>query len=1209
MKALIAAVKDAGGSAMAITDRNNMFGAYDFSKQAAQAGIQPIIGCQLPIAYGEDKEKRGYVVLLAQNETGYINICRLMSDAQEHKADRPNNALSGPKLKELNDGIILLSGSVDGLLSNMIRDRVEDKAREVADFFQKVFKDRFYMQINRSSSNQNEEDLAVEQKLLEMSRSPKFKCKKPDGSVFTGIPVVATAEVRYASKKQHDGFEILRAIDEKIRIDVDEDGVHRKDENDYHVRTKDEMIELFSDLPHALENANSIAQRCAFMVEGRDPILPAFDTAGGRTEVEELRAQAEEGLNFRLSTRDNLTAEQRKEYDDRLNYELGIIEGMGFPGYFLIVSDFIKWAKEHDIPVGPGRGSGAGSLVAWSLLITDLDPFQFGLLFERFLNPERVSMPDFDVDFCMHGREEVIAYVREKYGEQNVGQINTFGEIKSKTALKDAARALIHPQHGGFGFGEINDLTKIIPAKDGSVEPQSLSDAYKNSEELRGKIDSSTKFKTLFESSKKIEGLLKSAGAHAAGVVIGDRPLDELVPVRWDDETGMRVSQYNMKGTESVGLVKFDFLGLKTLSVIKEAIKHIKNGRGIDIDISAIPLDDQETFEMLANGTSIGVFQFESAGMQDVLKKVKPTRLEDLIAVNALYRPGPMDQIPHYADCKNGKATPHYPQPVERTKPFLEETFGIMVYQEQVMKVAQEVAGYSLGGADLLRRAMGKKIASEMDAQRKTFVSGAREKGTPRKEAEELFDTIAKFAGYGFNKSHAAAYAYIAYQTAWLKKHYQAEFYASLLTFEAIKGDQNALKRMALIREEMAQLDIEMLPPDINRSFPEFRPEASKGSKGGFGIRFGFSAIKGISGEMKAFLEERETNGFQDIRDFSVRGAKHFDKSKLEKLVEAGSFDTMDENRLRASNLIRFHASNAKGNKGQSSFFEAGLDDNVPESITSVKDWGNRQDREFNSVGFYFNTHPADHFLPKLRKKKVRPLDEHERELKETNSAQAFGIYLCAMVEGVFPKYTRFKKLFMAGQFSERSRAFSSPFFGSDEQTVEDAIDIAKAAKAARIPVILKAKIVVEDGGRLSVFGQKLIPIEEYLADIHGAISLSVDIDQILDLPETSSIRNQAFDDHKKGLITEEQHDRMIHAANVKKIQKKLVSLKGFFDAIRVPETGQETSLEDVEISIQLQQGSTIKERRKLEGKYRVTPSVESRLKAIDGVVSVAETI
>ena len=1189
-----------GFEALALTDRSAMFGAYDFSKLAKKAGILPIIGVQLPVAFGEGRgRKKGYLVFLAQNELGYRNLCRIMNDAlRPDENGRMDGCVKPHKLADYAEGIIVLSGGEDGLLPEMLKSDKPDLALKSAKWLKGLFNDRFYIQINRTREVRNEVEAKVEAGLLELANEKRFKLVRDGEIVFRGIPVVATAEARYATPDRHDAYEILMALNATKKLDISGGTIIRQQPNEYHLRSNEEMQRLFADMPHALENTRQLAQRCAFMVTDRKPILPPFESESGRSEIEELRAQSLEGLEQRLERVENLTAERRKEYFDRLTYELDIIEGMGFPGYFLIVSDFIKWAKLKDIPVGPGRGSGAGSMVAWALLITDLDPFEYGLLFERFLNPERVSMPDFDIDICMVRRDEVIQYVADKYGRENVSQIITFGEVKTKNALKDTGRILVDANHGGYGFGETNELCKLVPNEDGSAQPMKLAAAMENAPDFRDAIRKSAKLTTLFEQACKIEGLYKTTGSHAAGVIIGDRPLDELIPISWDDK-GKPVTQYNMKGSENVGLVKFDFLGLKTLSVIKLTVDMIKEGIGKEIDISAIPTDDAAVYEMLAEGYSNGVFQFESAGMQKVLKQVRPTRIEDLIAVNALYRPGPMDQIDHYAACKNGTAEPHYPAPVERTKPFLEETFGIMVYQEQVMRVAQEFAGYSLGGADLLRRAMGKKIASEMDAQRKTFVDGGVERGSTAAEANQLFGTIEKFAGYGFNKSHAAAYAYIAYQTAWLKRHYPAQFFASLMSFETHKPE-----RMALIRDDMTYFDIEMLPPSINRSNPLFAPEKSNGSKGGWGIRFGLTAIKGISGEMEGFVRERAKGPFRDLKDFVRRNDKFVDKNQLTKLVEAGAFDEFDRNRRRTLALLDFHAK-GQGPKGQASMFEEIIDETIPPELLEQKEWGNKLDREFTSVGFYFGTHPIDHHLPKLRRKKVIPIAEHKLEMEAQRKAEKHNCRICVMVDGVFQKTSRFGKQYLQVKLSEKHHAFTAPFFGTRDLSVIEAAERFRAAQVNRLPIIISGAIVLQDDGQnIDVKIFDMFDIESFLADVRGDLHITVDVKEIQDLPETAQMKIKASDDLQRGAISRAQYEKIMRDAMVQKIQDRVKTLRAYLSDIRI---NDENDPEAIKIRLALYDGELPLEQKALAGKYLVSAAVEGRIKAMDGVTSVQE--
>ncbi|EPX83486.1 DNA polymerase III subunit alpha [Salipiger mucosus] len=1202
VKDLLSAAKDKGAHSIALTDRNNMYGAYELSKLAKKEEIQPILGVQLPLKFGTDASDIGYMVFLAQNENGYRNLCRIMREAQ-----KPNEhgtigyVVGGRLLAEHSDDIIALSGGEDGVLANMLRKDMREETRQMVTFLQGVFGDRFYLQVNRSGTELD--DPEIERQLVEIATDTSFGAKRADGTSFSGVPVVASSEVRYTTPDRHDAFEILQAIEKNRKIEIDETSVSAQTAGRYYMRDRNEMEALFADMPMALQNANHIARRCSFIVNDRDPILPSF-TDGNTSEIDELRRQSQEGLVNRLADRD-LDEAERKKYEDRLEYELGIIDGMGFPGYFLIVSDFIKWAKERDIPVGPGRGSGAGSMVAWALLITDLDPFRFGLLFERFLNPDRVSMPDFDIDFCPDRRDQVIEYVQEKYGAEQVSMINTFGEFKSKAALKDAARALMHPQFGVYGFGELNTLTQMVPKQETSAEPQPLADAYENSEEFRRQIDESTKLKALFDKAKLIEGLYKNTSTHAAGVIIGDRPLQDLVPIRWDEETGRAVSQFNMKASESTGLVKFDFLGLKTLSVIKTAVDHVKRTRGKEIDISKVPLDDEAVYAMMREGNSIGVFQFESEGMQKVLRDVGPTRMEDLIAAVSLYRPGPMDNIPHYAACKNGKVEPTYPEPVERTKPFLEETFGIMIYQEQVMRVAQEVAGYSLGGADMLRRAMGKKIASEMDAQRVKFVEGATERGTSKAKANELFDTIAKFAGYGFNKSHAAAYAYIAYQTAWLKAHYPAEFFAALLSYE------DKAERMAAIKDDMAVFGIEMLPPSINRSTAYFRPEEHEDSTGGFGIRFGLTAIKGISGEMTDFFATRQQAPFASIKDFADRGAGFFNKSRLENLAAAGAFDDLDENGRRALAEINWHLKNAKKDQRQASFFEGMIEDSLPKDLVEMKDWGNRLEREFEAVGFYFKEHPIDHYLPKLRRKGVKPLDEHVRLMQESGRGEKTGALVCVMVDKALIKESKKGNRYLWVAVAEKMSAFSAPYFGprgGKGPPMDKAHEVAAAAQANKAPVVVRIDLVFKgDNEDMDIFLRDIAPADDVASDIRGDLTIRCELEEFADTSDSTKIKMDADRQHRDGKISDEDYNRALAHAEQIRVQTGLKELRDYLDQVK-SETDQDASAASV-VRLELMKGANFEGGKVLDGKFMITNAVESRLKSMDGIAGLTEAI
>jgi DNA polymerase-3 subunit alpha len=690
-----------------------------------------------------------------------------------------------------------------------------------------------------------------------------------------GLPLVATNDVYFPKSDMFEAHDALICIAEGAYVDQQEP--RRRLTPQHYFKSEAEMAALFADLPEALENTVEIARRCAFAAKKRNPILPKF----ADDEVEELRRQAWEGLRARLAVIPHSAPVE--VYEERLNFELGIIEQMGFPGYFLIVADFIKWAKDHHIPVGPGRGSGAGSLVAYALTITDLDPLRYSLLFERFLNPERVSMPDFDIDFCMDRREEVIQYVQGKYGRDKVGQIITFGALLSKAAVRDVGRVLQMP------YGQVDRLSKLIPVE--GVKPVSIEKALADEPRLREAARAEEVVKRLLDYGQQIEGLLRNASTHAAGVVIGDRPLDELVPLYQDPRSDMPATQFNMKWVEAAGLVKFDFLGLKTLTVIQNAIELLKL-RDIDVDISLIPLDDAKTYELYAAARTVAVFQVESTGMMDALRRMKPTCIEDIVALVALYRPGPMENIPTYCEVKNGL------RDLESIHPtidhILAETQGIIVYQEQVMEIAKVMAGYSLGGADLLRRAMGKKIKEEMDKERPKFIEGAKKThDVPAKKAGEVFDLLEKFANYGFNKSHAAAYAVVSYQTGWLKANHPVEFMAAVMNC-----DMHLTDKLAVYKREVDTLGITTVPPCVNRSLATFTVRDGQ-------LIYALGALKNVGVEaMKMIVAARQTERgekpFATLFDFARRvDLKRLGKRPLEMLARAGAFDQLDPNRRR----------------------------------------------------------------------------------------------------------------------------------------------------------------------------------------------------------------------------------------------------------------------------------------------------------------------
>ncbi len=941
--------------AVAITDTGNMFGALELSEKLSNSCVQPIIGCQLNLKYNEDfsENKFAPIVLLAKDETGYKNLLKL-SSANYLECGSESPHITRQLLLDHQLGLICLTGGNSGPIGKMLADTRLEKVESFVDWLLRIFGDRLYIELQRHSNSEHiftKNGLDIEELFL------KLAYKK-------NIPIVATNDVYFSEQNMFEAHDALLCISEGSY--VDQESPRRRLTPEHFFKSQQEMCTLFSDLPEAIENTIEIAKRCAFKSELRDPILPRF----ADNEVDELARQSREGLQKRLETI-SLSA-PRKDYEERLNFELQVIEKMGFPGYFLIVADFIIWAKKNRIPVGPGRGSGAGSLVAYALTITDLDPIKYSLLFERFLNPERVSMPDFDIDFCMDRREEVIAYVQDRYGRDRVAQIITFGALLSKAAIRDIGRVLQIP------YNQVDFLSKLIPS-DG-LKPVPLSKALKDEPRLMEAAAKSEVIDRMLNYAQKVEGLLRNAATHAAGVVIADRPLTELVPLYKDIRSDMPATQFNMKWVEQAGLVKFDFLGLKTLTVIQNAIDLLQIA-GTNIDISNIPLDDEITYKLYTEARTIAVFQVESAGMRDALIQLKPNCIEDIIALVALYRPGPMENIPTFCEVKNGKKERNVIHP--SIDKILDETQGIIVYQEQVMEIARRMAGYSLAGADLLRRAMGKKIKAAMDAEKPKFLRGSETNKVPKKTANEVWDLLQKFANYGFNKSHAAAYAILSYQTAWLKANYPVEFMAAVMNCDIHLTD-----KLSLYTQEIKSLNIPMIAPSINRSHLKF-------SVSGGSIIYALSAIKNVgSNGMELIVNARNSSGnFKDIFDFARRvDLKKIGKRPLEMLARAGSFDEIHRNRrfclqsidkLIAYSEVIFN----ERNSDQTNLFGEFEELSLKPRLSSIEDWSARDklDEESQAVGFYLSGHPLDDFLSLFRDQEIS-LYSSVKKIAEVNS-------------------------------------------------------------------------------------------------------------------------------------------------------------------------------------------------------------------------------
>jgi DNA polymerase-3 subunit alpha len=936
-KAIAKAAKKNDFPAAALTDRNGLYAAMAFTDACMAEGVQPIVGAMLAVARpGTPAGKPpvlDWLALYAQDDRGYHNLCALVSAAHLGRPVEEEAHVELAALEGRSDGLIALTAGSEGALARLVAEGQEAAAREILARLEALFPGRLYVELSRRGDRIEE---AAEQALIDLAYE-------------RDLPLVATNPARFADAQFHAAHDAMLCIAQSSQIDRDD---RERSSPEAWIKPPAEMRRLFADLPEAIDNSAVIARRCAFGAPKRKPILPSI--AGDKdAEAEQLRGDARIGLEVRLAEYDELSAEERKRYFDRLDYEVDVIVGMGFPGYFLIVADFIKWAKENGIPVGPGRGSGAGSVVAWALTITDLDPIRLGLLFERFLNPERVSMPDFDIDFCETRRGEVIRYVQQRYGDDRVAQIITFGKLKARAVLKDTGRVLQMP------YGQVDRLAKLIPNH--PTDPWTLERALNGVSELAAEYANDTQVRRLFDLAMKLEGLPRHASTHAAGVVIGDRPLDELVPLYRDPRSDMPVTQFDMKYVEAAGLVKFDFLGLKTLSVLRKAVEMLA-GRGVEVDLDRLSWDDPKVYELLKRGETVGVFQLESEGMRRTLAAVKPDNFGDIIALVSLYRPGPMDNIPMFGARKNGREAIEYPHPL--LEDVLKETYGIFVYQEQVMEAAKVLAGYSLGEADLLRRAMGKKIKAEMDAQRAGFVAGCeRMNGIPPGKANELFDLIDKFAGYGFNKSHAAAYALVAYQTAWLKAHHPVEFYAASMCFDIHQTD-----KLAIFIEDMRRLEVRCLPPSINASEAEFAVENQRGTA----VRYALGALKGVGEKaMEQLVEERRAKGrFRDLDDFAGRvDPRLLNRRQIESLAGAGAFDEIAPDRAMvfaaAETILAVAASAAEARtSGQGGLFGEGAADVAPIRMPTVNSWSlaERMAQEKESFGFYYSAHPVDRY-------------------------------------------------------------------------------------------------------------------------------------------------------------------------------------------------------------------------------------------------------
>ena len=1021
-KLVAQAAKDSA-PAVAVTDTNNLFGALEFAQKAVKEGVQPIIACQLDFSFPGVREESSRsvarrhgpelfaLVLIAANEAGYRNLVRLVSRAYLETHGEAAVHLPLEILDGLADGIICLTGGPRGPIGRALKSDHPQFAEERLLALKDLFGDRLYVEIERLAGY----DRALEAATIDLAYRHD-------------LPLVATNEAFFLTREDFDAHDALMAIAEGSVIAEDN---RRRLTQDNHLRSQAEMAALFADIPEAIDNTIEIARRCSYYPKTRGPILPRFaardaadSDAGVKAEAAELARQARDGLTERLASRGLTPGFTEENYRDRLEFELSVIEKMKYPGYFLIVADFIKWAKAQGIPVGPGRGSGAGSLVAYATTITDVDPLRFSLLFERFLNPDRVSMPDFDIDFCQDRRDEVIRYVQEKYGRDQVAQIITFGTLQARAVLRDVGRVLQMP------YSQVDRLTKMVPSN--PANPVTLAKAIDGEPRFAEEAEKEPIVQTLIDVSLKLEGLYRHASTHAAGIVIGDRPLSELVPMYRDPRSDMPVTQFNMKYVEQAGLVKFDFLGLKTLTVLDRAVKLIGR-RGIEIDLARIPLDDEKTYAMLSRGEVVGVFQVESAGMRKALIGMKPDRIEDIIALVALYRPGPMENIPTY------NARKHREEEIASIHPKIDhlvaETQGVIVYQEQVMQIAQELAGYSLGEADLLRRAMGKKIRAEMDQQRERFVTGAVERGVGKPQADFIFDLLAKFADYGFNKSHAAAYALVSYQTAYLKAHYPVEFLAASMTLDMSNTD-----KLADFRQDAMRLGIDVVPPSVMTSFRDFEVGENR-------IFYSLAAIKGVGdAAVEHIVDVRRQKLFADLEDFCERvDPRIVGKRVFESLIMAGALDCFGHDRAamiagleRMMGLAsRAHEDAALGIVDMFGSSSASRQQKL--FLPAAEPWlpAERLHREFQAVGFYLSAHPLDEYKGALEKMRVQNWAEFSAAVKRGATAGR----LAGTITSKQERKTRTGNKMGVVQFSDVSGQYEAVLFSEGLAQYRDQLE------------------------------------------------------------------------------------------------------------------------------------------------------------------------
>ena len=1051
---IISLCKENKMPAISLTDKQNMFGAFEFSLEAQKNGIQPILGINLELNKIENFNKPSNILLLIKNHNGYKNVISLMSKFYNSEE---NNFINFEDLQKFNEGLICLSGGIHGPIGKSALSNNISLAKKISNKLNNIYKNNFYIELTRSGLD---EEKNIENFFLSLAKE-------------NNIPIVATNNNCFSDPSMHEATDALMCIKNNDKLSNNERVSMSKE---FFFKPSSDMIKIFKDIPESISNTLIIAKKCSFMLEASQPRLPKF-LSSVIDENNELKKLAHEGLNKKFLQKETNNKEYNKDkYIDRLNYEISIINKTGYSGYFLIVSDFISWAKKQNIPVGPGRGSGAGSLVAWTIGITDLDPIEYGLIFERFLNPDRVTLPDFDIDFCQEKRDEVLKYVVKKYGKKKVSQIITFGSLQSRNVVRDVGRVLQLP------YNQVDSIAKIIPYN--PANPISLSEAIENEDKLKEMKKDDDSISKLLNISLKLEGLYRHASTHAAGIVIGDEDLDKIIPFYKDDpKTGLPVTQFSMKFIEDAGLIKFDFLGLKTLTIINKTCELVNKNKN-NIDLNKISLDDNNTFNLLKKGNTIGCFQLESKGVREYLKKLVPDRFEDIIAMISLYRPGPMEYIENYINRKHGKEDIIYLHP--KLEPVLSETYGITIYQEQVMKIAQIIAGFSLSEADTLRWAMGKRKRSLMASLKKSFVEGCVKNNVKHHQAETIFKQVETFAGYGFNKSHAAGYALIAYQTAFLKANFPVEFMTASMNYELNNTD-----KINRYLEDLKSMNINILKPNINFSKSIFNIEISNNKKS---IRYGLTALKNVgSSSTSKIVNERIKNGkFKDINDFCKRlNDENINIRQLEFLIKSGSFDDLERNRSKLFNnvnkIVQVVRDNGKNLNQENLFMDTSDSGNVINFDFKTKEWGKSVElnNEYEALGFYLTQHPLEDFKVFLKKNNFLTYQDIENSIVNLKNDEKRFYKIAALPVDMKERTSKKGNKYAYVQFSDNTAYFEAIVFSDILNTSSELIK--------NHNLLLITLEVSKEENNISLRVQDVISLKKFINESSNKINILID--------------------------------------------------------------------------------------------------------------------